>query len=341
MKSHSPIAIVLFVLAAFCSGSNLRAHPAPQLKPSHSDEDLNAIGQRDVGKGVNLFSLDKEQALGKQLAQAVERSSRLLADPVVTDYVNRLLQKIAANSDARVPVSVRVIESEVVNGFVLPGGFLYVNTGLILQVNGEAELAGVLARGIAHTAMRSSTKEATKGRLMELATVPTTMQLSTFPLMLLGPGGWGGYGNYQGFDLSIAVTYLKFQRDSQRAADFYGLEYLYKSGYDPECLLRFLERSFSPTSAAKKIPQAFSEYPPLPERLESMNKEIARILPHQDGAIITTAEFQLVQDRLRALKLREIVGPPAIQGKPTLRKPSDTPPPGPPPLTPNRQQNLL
>jgi predicted Zn-dependent protease len=272
LESHLSIAISILAFMVFCSGS-LRARPTPQLKPSRSDEDLNAIGHRDVGKGINLFSLDKEQALGKQLAQEVERSSKLLDDPIVTDYVNRLLQKLAANSDARVPVSVRVLESDVVNGFVLPGGFQYVNTGLILQANGEAELAGVLARGIAHTAMRSSTKEATKGELMQLATIPTTMQAPTIPLMtLLGPGGWAGYGNYQGLNLSIAITYLKFERESQRAADFYGLQYLYKSGYDPECLLHFIERSFSPTPAAKKIPPVFSEYPPLTERLESMKK---------------------------------------------------------------------
>jgi hypothetical protein len=105
--------------------------------------------------------------------------------------------------------------------------------------------------------------------------------------------------------------------------------------------VRFLERSLPQFTKPKKQSGLFDLYPPLPERLESMNKEIARILPKQDGAIITTAEFQLVQDRLRALKLRGIVGPPAIQGKPTLRKPSDTTPPDPPPLTPNHQQNHL
>jgi predicted Zn-dependent protease len=167
------------------------------------------------------------------------------------------------------------------------------------------------------------------------------MQLATIPLTILCPGSWAGYGSYQGLNLALPLTSLKLNRDAQRPADFYGLQYLYRAVYEPESLVRFLERSLPQFTKPKKQSGLFDLYPALPERLESMNKEIAKILPKQDGAIITTAEFQLVQDRLRALKLRGIVGPPAIQGKPTLRKPSDTTPPDPPPLTPNRQQNHL
>jgi predicted Zn-dependent protease len=309
---------MILALTLACAGTVVRACPVPQFKPSGTDEDLSTIGHRNVGKGVNLFSLDREKKLGEQLSKEVERSLKLLDDPVITEYLNRIAQKIAANSDARVPVSVRLIDSDTLNGFVLPGGFQYINTGLLLQTRNEGELAGVLARGIAHTALRSSTKEATKGELMEL---------STIPLMILGQAGWAGYGTYQGLNLSIPITYLKFQRDAQGAADFYGLQYLYMSGYDPECLVRLLERGSSQPPASKKIPQVFSEFPPLPQRLESMKKEIAKILPHQDAAIISTAEFQQIQDRLRTLKSKEIIGPQGIQGKPTLRKPSDNPPP--------------
>lgn len=327
--------LAFLAITMACLGTVVRAQTVPPFKPSHSDEDLSAIGHRNIGKGVNLYSMDREKKLGEQLSKEVERSSKLLDDPVISEYLNRIAQKIAANSDARVPVSVRVLESDVVNGFVLPGGFQYVNAGLILQANGEAELAGVLARGIAHTAMRSYTKEATKGELMQLATIPTTMQAPTFPLMtLLGPGGWAGYGIYQGLNLSIPTTFFKFQRDAQRAADFYALQYLYKSGYDPECIVRLLERGPSQPPAATKIPETFSEFPPLPERLASMKKEIAKLLPHQDTAIVTTAEFQQIQERLRALKSKETVGPPALPGKPTLRKHSDPAPPDRPPLSP-------
>jgi beta-barrel assembly-enhancing protease len=328
MNASLTRSLAILALAFSCTGTALRAQSAPPFKPSHPDEDLNAIGHRNVGKGVNLYSLDREKKLGEQLSNEVERASKLLNDPVITEYVSRIAQKIAANSDARVPVSVRVIDSDVVNGLILPGGFQYINTGLILQTENEGELAGVLARGIAHTALRSSTKEATKGELMELSTVP---------LVILGPAGWGGYGIYQGLNLSIPITFLKFHREAQRAADFYGLQYLYKSGYDPECLLRLLERSRSREPATTKIPETFSEYPPLPERLASMKKEIARILPHQDAAIINTAEFQEIQDRLRALKSKEIVGSPALPGKPTLRRATVDSPPDPPISMPDRE----
>jgi predicted Zn-dependent protease len=308
--------LVFLVVAMACGGTVVRAQTVPPFKPSRSDEDLNAIGHRNVGKGVNLFSLDHEKKLGEQLSKEVERSSRLLDDPVITEYVNRIAQKIAANSDARVPVSVRVIDSDTLNGLILPGGFQYINTGLILQTENEGELAGVLARGIAHTALRSLTKEATKGELM---------RLSTIPLMVLGPAGWGGYGIYQGLNLSIPITFFKFQRDARRAADIYGLQYLYKSGYDPECLVHLLERSSSqsPASQSKKTSEVFSEFPPLGERLASMKREIAKLLPHQDTAIVTTAEFQQIQERLRGLKSKETVGPHPPPGKPTLRKRSD------------------
>ena len=325
MTSRFKRSLVILGLILACPGTVVRAQTVPPFKPSHSDEDLNAIGHRNVGKGVNLFSLDREKKLGEQLSNEVERASKLLNDPVITEYLSRIVQKIAANSDARVPVTVRVIDSEEVNGFILPGGFLYINTGLILQTENEGELAGVLARGVAHTALRSLTKEATKGELMQLATIP---------LMTLGPGGWGGYGIYQGLNLSIPITFFRFQRDAQRAADFYGLQYLYKSGYDPECLVRLLERGPSQPPAATKIPETFSEFPPLPERLASMKKEIAKLLPHRDTAIVTAAEFQQIQERLRALKSKETAGPPALPGKPTLRKSTDHAPPDRPPLSP-------
>jgi len=303
-------------LAVSCSGTVLGAHPSPQRKPSLSDEDINAIGHRNVGKGTNLYSLEMEKKLGEQLAKEVERSSKILGDPVVTEYINRNGQKIAQNSDARLPITIRVIDSDETNAFTLPGGFQYINTELILHTESEAELAGVLARGVAHTAIRSSTMEATKGELM---------QLSTIPLILLGPGGWTGYGTYDGQNLAIPLTYLKFHRDAERAADFYGLQYLYKASYDPDCLVHFLERGLPQSAKDKKIPQPFSLYPPPPERLESMKKEIAKILPHQDGAIVTTAEFQEIKARLRAWKAKQAAGPERDPSKPTLRKPATNP----------------
>src|ERR1700737_2472771 len=186
------------------------------VNPKNSKEDVEAIGNRGVGKGINLYSLEREISLGKSLAQAVERSSKLIDDPVVTEYVNRVGQNLVRNSDARVPFTIKVIDSDEVNAFALPGGFFYVNSGLILRAQEESELAGVMAHEISHVTARHGTKNASKGELMRLATIP---------LMLLGPVGWAGYGIYEGLNIAIPLTYLKFNRDSEREADFGGLQY--------------------------------------------------------------------------------------------------------------------
>jgi len=326
LNSRRATAILFFAAVALCSIAALPAQSAPQIKPSPSDEDLNAIGHRTVGQGGNLYSLEREKKLGEQLAKEVNRSSRMLDDPAVTDYVNRLAQKIAQNSDARSPITVRVIDSDVINAFTLPGGFLYVNTGLLLHTEGEAELAGVLARGIAHTALRSFTKETTKADLM---------QLSTIPLILLGPGGWAGYGNFEGVNLSIPLTSLKYRRDAERAADFFGLQYLYKTGYDPESYIHFLERTWPQTAGKNAPPKVFSPFPPVPERVDNMKKEIAKILPPRDSAIVSSPEFQEVKEHLRSRKLNESSAPNGNPGKPTLRKRTDPSTPDPRPLMPN------
>jgi len=327
LNSRRVTAILFFVTAALCSGAVLSAQSSPQIKHSRSDEDINAIGHRGVGQGVNLYSLEKEKKLGEALAKEVEHSSKLLDDPAVTDYVNRLAQKIAQNSDARLPITVRVINSDMIDAFTLPGGFLYVNTGLLLQTEGEAEVAGVLARGIAHTALRSFTKETTKGELMQLATIP---------MIIAGPATWAGYGSFEGANLSIPLTSLKHRRDAEFAADYFGLQYLYKSGYDLESYIRFLDRTWPQTPAGKKtLPKVFSPYPPLPERMETMKKEIAKILPPRDGAIVSSSEFQEVKERVRAWKLKRTVSPETNPGKPTLRKLMAHPSSDPPTLTPD------
>jgi beta-barrel assembly-enhancing protease len=289
------------------------SQPVPQkdtVTPRNSKEDVEAIGNRNVGKGVNLFSLEREIALGKQLAQEVERSSKLIDDPVVTEYVNRVGQNLVRNSDARVPFTIKVIDSDEVNAFALPGGFFYVNSGLILRAQEESELAGVMAHEISHVTARHGTKNATKGELMQLATIP---------LILLGPGGWAGYGIYQGVNLAIPVTYLKFSRDAEREADYLGVQYMYKTGYDPNSYVTFFERIQADEKRRPgTIPKVFSSHPPTPERIENTQKEIARILPARQEYIVTTSEFDTVKARLRNIMFSRKVsdnGP----GKPTLR----------------------
>ncbi len=287
--------------------------PVPQqdtVHPKNSKDDVDAIGNRNVGKGANFYSLEREIALGKQLAQEVERSSKLIDDPVVTEYVNRVGQNLVRNSDAKVPFTIKVIDSDEVNAFALPGGFFYVNSGLILRAEEESELAGVMAHEISHVCARHGTKNATKGEAMQLAMIP---------LMLLGPGGWAGYGIYEAASLAIPVTYLKFSRDAEREADYLGVEYMYKAGYDPNSYVTFFERIQADEKRRPgTIPKGFSTHPPTPDRIEATQKEIARILPAKQEYIVTTSEFDSVKARLRNIMFARKVSD-NQPGKPTLR----------------------
>ncbi|MGB8473484.1 MAG: M48 family metallopeptidase [Candidatus Acidiferrum sp.] len=291
--------------------------PVPQketVTPKNSKEDVNAIGNRNLGKGVNFYSLEREIALGKSLAQDVERSSKMIDDPVVTEYVNRVGQNIVRNSDAKVPFTIKVIDSDVVNAFALPGGFFYVDSGLILRAQEESELAGVMAHEISHVVLRHGTKNATKGEIMQLATIP---------LMLLGPGGWAGYGIYEAAQLAIPVTYLKFSRDAERQADYFGLQYMYHAGYDPNSYITFFERIQADDKRRPgTIPKVFSTHPPTAERIELCQKEIADILPARPEYIVTTSEFDDVKARLRNIMFARRVSD-NQPGKPTLRSRTD------------------
>jgi predicted Zn-dependent protease len=239
----------------------------------------------------------------------VERSSKLIDDPVVVEYVNRVGQNLVRNSDARVPFTIKVIDSDVVNAFALPGGFFYVNSGLILRAQEESELAGVMAHEISHVTARHGTKQATKGELMQLATIP---------LILLGPGGWAGYGIYEASQLAIPFSYLKFSRDAEREADYLGLQYMYKAGYDPNAYVTFFERIQADEKRQPgTIPKIFSTHPPTPERIANTQKEIARILPAKQEYVVTTSEFDTVKARLRNIVFSRKVQ--AAPGKPTLR----------------------
>src|SRR5436309_3242004 len=280
------------------------------VKPKNSKEDVEAIGNRSVGKGVNLYSLEREIGLGKQLAQEVERSSKLIDDPIVTEYVNRVGQNLVRNSDARVPFTIKVIDSDEVNAFALPGGFFYVNSGLVLRAQEESELAGVMAHEIAHVAARHGTKNATKGEILQWASIPA---------MIFIPYSMAGYAMYQVLNLVIPLTFLKFSRDAEREADFLGLPYMYKTGYDPNSYVTFFERIQADEKRRPgTIPKVFSTHPPTPDRIENTQKEIARILPAKQEYLVTTSEFDTVKARLRNIMFSRKVTDNAA-GKPTLR----------------------
>lgn len=277
--------------------------------PKNSKQDVDAIGNRKLG-GFNIHSLETDIAIGKQYAQEVERSSKLIDDPIVVEYVNRVGQNLVRNSDARVPFTIKVIDSDEVNAFALPGGFFYVNSGLILRATEESELAGVMAHEISHVTARHGTRGQSRAEVAQMAMIP---------LILLGPGGWAGYGIYQGLNLSIPFAFLQFSRSFEREADYLGLQYMYKAGYDPNAYITFFER----VQADEKrrpgtIPKVFSTHPPTPERIENAQKEIATILPARDEYIVSTSEFDSVKARLRNIMFSRKAKD-NEPGKPTLR----------------------
>jgi predicted Zn-dependent protease len=272
-------------------------------------KDPDEIGNRDVGKGVNFYSLEKEIALGKGLAQEVERQAKIIDDPVIAEYVNRVGQNLVRNSDAKVPFTIKVIDTEEVNAFALPGGFFFVNSGLVLKADSEAELAGVMAHEIAHVAARHGTRQATRGEIAQLATIP-----------LIFMGGWTGYGIRQAASVAIPVGFLSFSRGFESEADMFGLQYMYKSGYDPEAFVDFFEKI---QSMEKKKPgtmsKVFSTHPMTEDRIQTAQKNIQQLLKERPEYVVTTSEFNDVKGRLMALHNKRKVDNQDLN-RPTLRK---------------------
>jgi predicted Zn-dependent protease len=272
-------------------------------------KDPDEIGNRDVGKGVNFYSVEKEIALGKGLAMDVERQAKIIDDPVIAEYVNRLGQNLVRNSDAKVPFTIKVIDTEEVNAFALPGGFFFVNSGLILKADSEAELAGVMSHEIAHVAARHGTRQATRGEIAQLATIP-----------LIFMGGWTGYGIQQAASVAIPIGFLSFSRGFESEADLLGLEYMYKSGYDPEAFVDFFEKI---QSLEKKKPgtmaKVFSTHPMTDDRIKVAQKNIQEYLKERPEYVVTTSEFNDVKTRLMAMHNKRKVDTQDLN-RPTLRK---------------------
>ncbi|MEI9811430.1 MAG: M48 family metallopeptidase [Acidobacteriota bacterium] len=275
--------------------------------------DPNEIGNRDVGKGVNFYSIEREIAMGKQLAQEVEQQAKIVNDPVIAEYVNRVGQNIVRNSDAQVPFVIKVVEDESVNAFALPGGFFFVNTGLILKAQTEAELAGVMAHEIAHVAARHGTRQDTKGQIASYATLP----------MIFMGGGWAAYGIRQAAQVLIPLGFLRFSRAYEEEADNLGLQYMYKTGYDPVAFVDFFEKIQAMEKTKKgTISQFFSTHPMTGSRITNAQKNIQTNLEARPEYLVTTSEFNKVKTRLAMLENRRKVDDKSGKddGRPTLKK---------------------
>jgi len=290
--------------------------PADPDKVKHNGgkDDVDAVGNRKMGgRGLgNWYSIESDIKMGKQYAQMVDSSSKFITDPVITEYVNRLGQNIVRNSDAQVPFVFKVIDSDVINAFSLPGGFVYINSGIILAADEEAELAGVMAHEIAHVCARHATRQLTRAQYANFATIP-----------LIFVGGGIGYAAYEAMGLGLPVAFMSFQRGFEAEADYLGLQYDYKTGYDPQAYISFFEKI---QAQEKKKPgfmdKTFASHPQTPDRIEASQKEIATILPARAEYTVSTSEFDEVKARLAAIENRRKVTDQKDGNKPSLRRTS-------------------
>ena len=289
---------------------------APKETHNKDKNDIDDIGDRKVGQtGKSLgdwYSIDTDVKMGKQYAMMVESSAKMIQDPVINEYVNRVGQNLVRNSDAKVPFTIKVVDSDDINAFALPGGFFYVNTGLILAADNEAELAGVMAHEIAHVAARHATREMTREGYIQTA--------ATIPLIFIN--SWGLYeAANMAMSLALPVAFMKFSRTYEAEADYLGLQYMYKAGYDPQSFIAFFEKikaleKEKPGALAK----AFASHPQTPDRIEKSQEEIREVLPPRPEYIVDTSEFESVKARLAELENRKKVLPGDKKDQPTLRK---------------------
>ena len=286
-------------------------------------KDVENIGNRKINGRIagifpNFISLEKEIQLGAQFAQLFEETARLVEDPVVTEYVDRLGQKIVKHSDAKVPFVVKVVDSEEVNAFALPGGYLYVNKGLILEADNESELAGVLAHEIAHVTARHATERMSKAQVLQFAALPA----------LFVGGGLAGYGIQNGLGLGLNLAVLGITRKSEAEADQLGTQYLWNTEYDPHGFITFFEKlQARQKDKPGKFASFFRTHPTPESRIEKVQKEISFLPPKQEY-LVSSSEFERVKARLIEIdnpRVKPGDSPPQGDSKrPTLKRKSKT-----------------
>jgi predicted Zn-dependent protease len=322
MKSPTARRVILLVLS-------LTVFAAPALaqnkQPLSEKENPELIGKRNINKHqINFYSLDKEVAIGRQYAMEVDRSAKFVEDPIIVEYINRVGQNLVLHSDAKVPFTIKVIDADEVNAFALPGGFFYVNKGLILTADNESELAGPMAHEIAHVAARHGVEQASKGQIINFATLPAIFL-----------GGWGGFAIRQGLGIAIPVGFLKFNRGAEEEADVLAAQYMWATGYDPHSLVTFFEKL---QGKEKKKPgtmaKIFSTHPVVGDRIDKVNALVARF-PDRSEYTINTSEFNQVKGRLISLTNarasisgRGGASAEADSKRPTLKRRQPAPPEG-------------
>ena len=262
-------------------------------KKQKKNADVENVGNREINKrSLNFYSIEREIALGKRLSMQIEQQVKLINNPEINEYVNRVGQNLVRNSDSKVPFTIKVVDSDQINAFALPGGFFYVNSGLITSADAESELAGVMAHEIAHVTARHGTEQATKGQIANYAMLP-----------LIFMGGALGYGLYQAAGFLIPMQFLHFSRKAETEADFLGIQYLHKTGYDPTSSVSFFEKiQAQEKKKPGKLAKAFRTHPPTGDRITKTQKNIATILPDRDQYVINTSEFSKIKAKLLAME---------------------------------------
>ena len=254
--------------------------------------DLNAIGHRNVGcnRGLgNWYTLDAQVRMGQQFAQQVEQTQHVITDPYVNEVINRLGQNLQRNSDTQLPFTIKILDVQEPNAFALPGGYMFVNAGAILLADNESQLAGVMAHEIGHVAACHAARESTRGTLAQLAMIP----------VILMTGGIAGLGASEAANYGIPAAFGKFSRTFEAQADYLGIQYAYKAGYDPNGMINFFEKL---EALEKKRPgvymKLYGDHPQTPDRIVKSQEEIDKILPPRDQYKIDSSEFQQARKRL-------------------------------------------
>jgi predicted Zn-dependent protease len=312
-----PLALTVIMVAASVS-----------VRASDKKKDVDAIGSRRVAHR-SMISEQKEIAIGKRYATEIDRSARIIKDPVINEYVNRVAQNVARNSDLKIPLTVKIIDDPSINAFALPGGFLYVNSGLLRAANEEDQIAGVMAHEIAHVAARHWASQMTKATILQYAMIPLMFTPMSFPVYI---------GLSEGLNMGIPLAFLKFSRNDEAEADYLGIQYMYKAGYDPNAYVAFFGKIVQEArSNPGSVPSIFADHPPTPERIIQAEKEIQTILPKKPEYLVSTSEFNDMKTRLASvMSMRRKME--KAEGGPTLhkRQPQTTTSPG---TQPSGQQN--